>query len=156
MATALYLRDSTQVMPSTGRSDYETIEAGGGRSIKFRRFMANRLPFAWALWPSAIQPGSTKVSGFYYPFELEITTLKMDDIGLLQPIPVTVNMVGNTTYVSDDLFYCWGSGATLQEAEGDYAANLLEEYQDLFVARDSLSRLAANRLKTIEQYIVKH
>lgn len=154
MSTALYLRESTQVMPSTGCSDYETIESG--KSIKFRRFMANRLPFAWALWPSAIQPGSPKVPGFYYPFELEITTLKTDGFALLQPIPVTVNMAGNTTYISDDLFYCWGSGDTLQEAELDYTVNLLEEYQDLFVARDSLSRLAANRLKALKQYIAKH
>lgn len=156
MATAVYLRESTQVLPSTGCSDYETIKVGFGQTIKFRGFMANRLPFAWPVWDSAILPESVKVPGFYYPFELEIGTLEADDFSLLLPIPVTVNMVGNTTYVSDDLFYCWGSGATLREAKADYVANLIEEYQDLLAERSSLSRLAANRLKTIEQYIVKH
>lgn len=155
MATALYLRDSIQVLPSTGCSDYETIEVGSGQATKLRGFAASRLPFSWPVWLSGILPESVKVPGFYYPFELEIATLKADAVDLLQPIPVTVNMVGNITYVSDNLFYCWGSGNTLLEARADYAANLIEEYQDLLTERNLLSRFAANRLKKLEQYIAK-
>lgn len=156
MANALYLRESAQVLPSTGCSDYEVIGVGSRQTIKFRKLVANKHPFVWPVWFSAILPESVKVPGFYYPFELEITEIEAGAFALLQPIPVIVNMVGNTIYASDDLFYCWGSGNTLREAKADYVDNLVEEYQDLLAERSSLSHLAANRLKITEQYIVKH
>lgn len=155
MATALYLRESIRVLPSAGGFDYGPIEVGAGQTTGCRHFLLDGFSLAWVLEPSAIRPQSAKVPGSYYPFESEITKLKANAFALHRPIPVTVNMVRNTTYLSDNLFYCWGSGATLREARADYASNLVEEYQDLLANRDSLSRLATSRLKTLEQYIAK-
>jgi len=89
----------------------------------------------------------------YLPSSLALRAFQSQRFVLLREISLRYSVIQSACYVYDQESECWGSGVSLEEAQADYEENLLAEYQGLRSDRESLSMLAQERLRKLEELI---
>jgi hypothetical protein len=68
---------------------------------------------------------------------------------LIRELPITIDEDDNGSYiVSDDIFYVYGEGDTLEEAHNDYIQSLVEYYEILAQHSDEPTQQLLSRLST--------
>lgn len=66
---------------------------------------------------------------------------------IIRPLPVLLEYdQDGSCLLSDDVFYVYGHGATLESAQGDYIASLIEYYEILSEHEDEPTRALFRRL----------
>lgn len=88
-----------------------------------------------------------------FPFGVQIAGFHDVRMRSVSPVPVTIDRLGDAFYVYDNLFCCWGSGRTLEEARLQYESNVYDTYVGLLSHKDRLAVVAKDRLAKLAEHV---